>query len=181
MIPYLSIAPKDGKQIPSMNTTRQKTCRWRTLPLLCLSLLLLLALPTLAACTPGHSGSNEIAFIRNGHLWTINPDGSDAFAIVNDPLPVLSYSWSPSHQYLVYRQLDPTFASTTAGKHISNNPLTMEPGDLPSTINTISINGGTPMPKKKTIADIIQNSVAIADVGDHFIYRQEILPANSPA
>jgi len=163
-----------------MKTTRQKTCRWHTLPLLYLSLLLLLALPTLAACSPGHPGSNEITFIRNGHLWTINPDGSDAFAIVNDSLPVLSYSWSPSHQYLVYRQLDPTFASTTAGKHISYNSLTMEPGDLPSTINTISINGGTPMPNMFSSANISYSNPFWNPGGDHFIYRQETLSANSP-
>src|SRR2546425_8564779 len=59
------------------------------IPLIILSLLL----SSLAACSPGHSGGNEIAFLRDGHLWTIDPDGSNAFEVVADDTPVVGYGW----------------------------------------------------------------------------------------
>src|SRR5215471_8447771 len=66
-------------------------------------ILLLLLLLGLASCSPGHLGSNEIAFVRDGHLWTIDPDGANAFEIVAENTPVVGYAWSPTHQVLVYR------------------------------------------------------------------------------
>ncbi len=54
-------------------------------------LLWLLLLSSVAACSPGHLGSNEIAFLRNGQLWTIDPDGANAFAVVADAPEVVSY------------------------------------------------------------------------------------------
>ena len=76
-------------------------------------LLLLLLLSTyLAACSPGHLGSNVIAFIRNGHLWTSDPNGANAFEIVAQDSPVVGYAWSPTHQILSYRMLDTDFART---------------------------------------------------------------------
>lgn len=163
-----------------MNITRHTVVRRPILLLFMLLILLMLLSPILSACASGQPGGNEIAFLRNGHLWTIHPDGTHAFAIVNDTLPVLSYSWSPSHHLLVYRQLDATFAKTAAGKHIESNPLTMEPGDLPSSVNTIGINGGTPMPTMFSSATISYSSPFWNANGHHLIYRQETLPAHSP-
>lgn len=145
-----------------------------------LLLSLLLLLMTLSACSPGHLGGNEIAFIRNGHLWTIDPDGVNAFAIVQDTLPVLSYSWSPSHHNLVYRSIDPDFAKTTAGKHIESNSLTMEPGDLPSTVNTISIDGGSSITTMFSSATIRYSSPFWTADGTHLILRQENITPTNP-
>jgi hypothetical protein len=142
--------------------------------------LLLFPLVVLVGCSPGHLGGNEIAFIRNGQLWTIDPDGANAFAIVSDTLPVVSYSWSPDHHILVYRSLDGDFAKTAAGRHIQSNPLTTEPGDLPSTINTIGIDGGSPIPIMFSSADIRYSSPFWNTNGTHLIYRQEGLTASEP-
>ncbi len=59
---------------------------------LCLIILSLL-LADLAACSPGHVGSNEIAFLRDGHLWTIDPDGANAFEVAAGDTPVVGYGW----------------------------------------------------------------------------------------
>ena len=73
-------------------------------------LLLLFLLAGLASCSAGHLGSAELAFIRGGHLWTIDPDGANAFEMVAQNTPVVDYSWSPTHQILVFRTLDDQFA-----------------------------------------------------------------------
>src|SRR5216684_5968277 len=84
-----------------------------------LFILVLLLLASTAACSPGHVGGNEIAFLRDGHLWTIDPDGANAFEVFgDDSTPVVGYSWSPTHQILAFRTLDATFAKTSADKHL---------------------------------------------------------------
>src|SRR5204863_8520279 len=88
-----------------------------------LFILVLLLLASIVACSPGHVGGNEIAFLRDGHLWTIDPDGANAFAVVADNSEVISYGWSPNHQLLTFRTLDADFAKTAAGKHIARNPV----------------------------------------------------------
>src|SRR5438132_13086280 len=109
-------------------------------------IILLFLVIGLASCSPGHLGSNEIAFVRDGHLWTIDPDGANAFEIVAENTPVVGYAWSPTHQVLVYRSLDADFAKTAAAKSLGSNPSTGMVTDLPSTLNTIGIDGGTPIP-----------------------------------
>ncbi|MER3415228.1 MAG: MdsD protein [Gemmataceae bacterium] len=51
-----------------------------------------------------------IAFIRDGRLWLMKPDGSDLRAVVNDP-QVIEYEWSPDSRWLVYSRMDQYFAS----------------------------------------------------------------------
>src|SRR5713226_8823881 len=65
-----------------------------------LFILLLLFLASMAACSPGHVGGNEIAFLRDGHLWTIDPDGANAFEVFGDATPIVGYGWSPTHQIM---------------------------------------------------------------------------------
>ncbi|HEV7237292.1 MAG TPA: hypothetical protein VGN15_13985, partial [Ktedonobacteraceae bacterium] len=84
-----------------------------------LFLLYLLLCIYLAACSPGHQGANEIAFVRDGHLWTIDPNGANAFEVVSDKAPVIGYAWSPDHQIFVFRELDSSYVSTPAGKNLS--------------------------------------------------------------
>src|SRR5579871_6908403 len=106
-----------------------------------LLLLLLLAGPvSLAACSPGHLGSNVIAFVRDGQLWTIDPDGANAFAIVAQHTPpVIGYSWSPTHQVLSFRTLDSDFAKTPAARQLPTQAVTGLIGSAPSDANTIGI------------------------------------------
>src|SRR5260370_33853679 len=91
---------------------------------LCLIILSLL-LADLAACSPGHVGSNEIAFLRDGHLWTIDPDGANAFEVAAGDTPVVGYGWTPDHRMLVFRTFDGTFTSTPAAQKMSSQPMTV--------------------------------------------------------
>jgi len=144
-------------------------------------LLLLLLLASLTSCSPGHVGSNEIAFLRDGHLWTIDPDGANAFEVVSDGPPVVGYGWSPNHQILVYRSLDDGFAKTSEGKHLGSNPVTQLPGDLPSTLNTIGIDGGTPIPIISSSPDIERSNAWWNASGNRLLYREESATTNPRA
>src|SRR5437588_8410620 len=117
-------------------------------------LLLLLLFLSLASCSPGHLGENEIAFVRDGHLWTIDPSGANAFEVVAASEPVIGYAWSPDHHIFVFRQLDGSYAASAAGRHLATNPITGLPGDLPSSVNTVGIDGGFPIPIVPSSVDL---------------------------
>ena len=85
-----------------------------------IALLLFLLFLSLASCSPGHLGGNEIAFVRDGHLWTIDPSSANAFEVVTESAPVIGYAWSPDHHIFVFRLLD----SGHATKHYATNPIT---------------------------------------------------------
>lgn len=138
-------------------------------------LLILLLLPFLASCSAGHVGGNEISFVRDGHLWTIDPDGANAFEAVSGSDPVIGYAWSPDHHIFVFRTLDSNFAKSTAGKHIITNPVTGMPGDLPSTLNTVGIDGGSPIPIIFASSDISRSNAWWNTGGNRLLYREEPL------
>jgi tricorn protease len=52
----------------------------------------------------------RLGFIRGGKLWTMNPDGTDAKAVVNDT-QVVDFEWSPDSKWLAYSRMDGSFAS----------------------------------------------------------------------
>jgi hypothetical protein len=143
-------------------------------------LLFLALLITLAACSPGHSGGNEIAFLRNGQLWTIDPDGANAFAIVSSGPPVVGYNWSPTHQFLAFRTLDDTFATTPAAKQLARNPVNGQVADIQSTINSLGVDGGTPIPTAFSSPDLRYSNAIWNASGTRLIYRQtgKVNPAN---
>lgn len=145
---------------------------------ICIILPLLLA--ALAACSPGHTGGNEIAFIRNGQLWTIDPDGANAFAIVGNNPPVLGYGWSPTHQILTFRTIDAAFAATSAGKQLAINPLTGLAGDTPSTLNTIGIDGGSPIPILLSSQGTQYSNAWWNSAGNRLLYREAYSGDTSP-
>lgn len=130
-------------------------------------------MPGLLSCSSGHLGSNEIAFIRNGQLWTIDPSGDNALAIVTGTTPVVGYAWSPTHQILAYRTLDTTFATLPAAKQLLTNQLTGAFDDLPSTMNTIGIDGGTPIPIMLSSPDALYSNPIWHPTGTRLLYRQE--------
>src|SRR5947199_8517896 len=138
-----------------------------------LFILLLLLLVSMAACSPGHVGGNEIAFLRDGQLWTIDPDGANAFEIAGNDPAVVGYGWSPTHQLLTFRTLDPDFAKTSAAKHIASNPVTELPGYLPSTLNTIGIDGGSPIPIIFSSPSVQYSNASWDTTGNRLIYREE--------
>ena len=100
----------------------------------------------LSACSPGHIGNNEISFVRDGHLWTIDPDGANAFEVSSNTTQVIGYTWSPDHRIFAFRTLDSNFSRTTPARRVITNPVTGLTNDAPSVINTIGIDGGTPIP-----------------------------------
>ncbi len=136
-------------------------------------LFLMLVLVSLAACSPGHLGGNEIAFIRDGHLWTIDPSGTNAFAAVTQDTPVVGYSWSPTHQILVFRTLDDAFAKTAAARQLVANAVTGQITDTPSTVNTIGIDGGSAIPIMLSSPDVQYSNPMWNATGTRLIYRQE--------
>jgi hypothetical protein len=135
-------------------------------------LLCLLILTALAACSPGHLGSNVIAFVRDGRLWTIDPNGANAFAIVAEGPPVVGYNWSPNHQLVAFRTLDTDFAKTPAAKQLSSNTITGLVGDTPSTLNTIGVDGGTPINIAFSSSSIRYSNPIWNASGTRLIYRQ---------
>jgi Tol biopolymer transport system component len=142
-------------------------------------LLLLFLLANVAACSPGHLGGNTIAFIRNGQLWTIDPDGTNALDIVTMNVPVVSYAWSPDHRLITFRALDVDFAKTNAARHLVSNPLTGQVGDIPSTTNTIGVDGGTPITTAFSSPDVHYSSAMWNPTGTRLLYRQTATGASS--
>ncbi len=143
-------------------------------------MILSLLSAVLAACSPGHLGGNEIAFIRNGQLWTIDPDGANAFAIVGNNPPVLGYGWSPNHQILSFRTLDSTFATTAAAKHLTINPIAGLIEDAPGSLNTIGIDGGVPIPIMLSYSDVQFSSAWWNPSGNRLLYRQAYAGDHNP-
>lgn len=133
-------------------------------------LLALLLLVPLAACSPGHLGSNEIAFVRSGQLWTIDPDGANAFAIVAQGPPVVGYSWSPNHQIVAFRTLDEDFARTAMARQLGSNANLI--GDVSSTLNTVGVDGGTPIPIAFSSPSVRYSNPIWNAKGTRLLYRQ---------
>ena len=138
---------------------------------------LLLLCASLVACSPGHNGSNEIAFLRDGHLWTIDPDGANAFDVAANSTPIVGYSWSPTHQILVFRTLDADFAKTAAAKALVRNPTTQMAADAPGTINSIGVDGGSPIPLILSSPDILESNAWWNASGNRLLYREESVHA----
>jgi hypothetical protein len=141
-------------------------------------LLFLLFAATFVSCSPGHVGSNKIAFLRDGHLWSIDPDGTNIFEIFADNnTPVVGYGWSPNHQLLTFRTLDADYVKTSPARHLVSNPLTESPGDLPSTLNTIGIDGGSPIPIIFSSPTLRNSNAWWNTSGTRLIYREETMMA----
>jgi hypothetical protein len=138
----------------------------------------LLLLSILASCSPGHLGGKEIAFVRDGHLWTIDPGGANAFEVVSDGPPVVGYAWSPNHQILVFRTLDSRFANTATGRHVTSNPLTGLTADVPSILNTVGIDGGSPIPIIFSSPDQQYSNAWWNPMGNRLLYREETTSTN---
>jgi hypothetical protein len=141
--------------------------------------ILLFPLVLLASCSQGHSGGNQIAFLRNGQLWRIDPGGSNAFEIATASTSIIGFAWSPSHEMLFYRTLDPTFAKTTAGKQLTVNAVTGLYRDTPGELDTIGINGGSPIPIQFSNASIAYSNAWWTTNNSRLLYREEFTDAVS--
>ncbi len=132
--------------------------------------LALLILIALTACSPGHLGSNEIAFVRSGQLWTIDPDGANALAIVTGGPPVGGFNWSPNHQIVAFRTLDADFARSSAARQLSSNAGLV--GDTPSALNTVGVDGGTPITIAFSSPSVRYSNPIWSAPGTRLLYRQ---------
>jgi len=140
-------------------------------PLLLLAFLLIAVF--LSACSPGHIGGNEISFVRDGHLWTIDPDGANAFEVTPNSTPVIGYAWSPDHRIFAFRTLDANFIKTTTGRPVITNPVTGLANDAPSVLNTLGIDGGTPIPIAISGAGLQHSNAWWNPAGNRLLYREE--------
>ena len=143
-------------------------------------LCILFLLTSFTACGAGHLGTNEVAFVRAGHLWTIDPNGSNAFELVAQTTPVVGYSWSPTHQLLVFRTLDEQFAKKAAAQQLALNPITGQSADSPSTVNTLGIDGGSAIPIMLSSPDVQYSNPVWNATGTRLIYRQEPTATHTP-
>jgi hypothetical protein len=118
-----------------------------------------------------HSGGDEIAFLRDGSIWGIQPDGSNARPLATGE--IVSLGWSPDHHQVLYRVLlggSDTFAPPT--------PTSAVP-DAAGNIAIIGINGGVPL-----VLSSNDDSVARGDAwwnpgGNRLLYREEFLTSSS--
>jgi hypothetical protein len=143
-------------------------------------LCLLLPLIALAACSPGHLGSSEIAFIRDGHLWTVDPNSTNAFQAVAQDTSVIGYSWSPTHQILVFRTFDEQFAKTTAARQVRTNAITGQLADAPSVVNTVGVDGGNAIPIMLSDPRVQYSNPMWNMAGTRLLYRQEATGSSIP-
>ncbi|WP_376796000.1 TolB family protein [Thermogemmatispora sp.] len=124
-----------------------------------------------SACSPGYSGTAKIAFVRDGQLWTIYPDGSGAYQVAGNTPPVVGAGWSPDHHLLVFRTLDSDYAQSAAGRHLKPDPLTGLVSDLPAGLNTVGVDGGFPIPIFFSSASVRISDAWWNPAGNRLLYR----------
>jgi hypothetical protein len=139
-------------------------------------MLIPLCTALLAACTSGNLGTEEIAFVRDGDLWTIDPNGANPFTVVAQITPVLGYGLSPNHQIFVFRTLDSALAHSAAGKNLVTNALTDLSSDAPGTLNTVGIDGGTPIPIISSGSGLTESNAWWSPNGNRLLYREGTNP-----
>ena len=138
-----------------------------------LFILLLLLIGTInSACSPGHLGNNVIGFLRDGQLWTIDPDGTNPYAIVKQDMPVISYSWSPDHRLVAFRALDKDTVQAQKGQQLAKQPLTGQIEDAVSSLNTVGVDGGTPIMIAFSSTQVRYNTPIWNPPGTRLLYRQ---------
>ncbi|WP_141727561.1 hypothetical protein [Thermogemmatispora onikobensis] len=124
-----------------------------------------------SACSPGYSGTTKIAFVRDGQLWTIYPDGSGAYKVVENTPPVVGVGWSPDHHLLVFRTLDSDYAASTAGRRLKPDSLTGLVPDAPAGLNTVGVDGGSPIPIFFSSAAVRISDAWWDPTGSRLLYR----------
>ncbi len=126
--------------------------------------VLLAALLTalLAGCAY-HPGGDALAFLRDGKLYTIQPDGADVHQIAGDG--IVSYSWSPSRQQLVYHTASP-FPSNRGQSPLENTP------DLSGNLSIVSVNGGSTLPITPDAASLVRSDAWWNADGNRLFYAE---------
>ena len=147
--------------------TSHNTTMCRLVALLTLGALALVAL---SACSPGHTGSSEIGFLRGGTLWAIDPDGSNLHQIESGQF--IGFSWSPDHHQIVLRQADGKAPDPVA-------PFGL--GDLKSELGVTAIDGGNIIQITPPNSGLLRSDAWWDTGGNRLLYREEKPGADSAA
>jgi hypothetical protein len=114
------------------------------------------------ACSPGHTGGNEIGFLRGGALWEIDPDGSNLHQIASDH--IAGFSWSPDHHQIVLR-------TASGGPPAGTHPYGL--GDLKSELGVTSVDGGNIIQITPPDSGLARSDAWWNASGNRLLYREE--------
>jgi hypothetical protein len=137
--------------------TTQAPRQWRAV-----FLTLTLCALTLAACGPGHSGGDEIAFLRGGGLWTLSPDGSNLNQIESGGF--IGFAWSPDHHQIVLRMQNGAGAEVDA-------PFGQ--ADSKSELGVTAIDGGNILQITPPNSGMLRSDAWWDASGNRLLYREE--------
>ena len=128
---------------------------------------LLCVMMFVSACGAGNSGAVELAYVRDGALWTIQPDGGTRFQVA--PATIIGFAWSPDHHEFVAR-----FAAVYPIPASADTLLDSVP-DMLAGFGVISIDGGNIIPIMPATPNT-QRSDAWWDAnGNRVFYREQIV------
>jgi hypothetical protein len=143
--------------------TTQAPRQWKAI-----FLALALCALTLAACGPGHSGGDEIAFLRGGGLWTLSPDGSSLNQIESGGF--IGFAWSPDHHQIVLRMQNGAGAEVDA-------PFGQS--DSKSELGVTAIDGGNILQITPPNSGLLRSDAWWDASGNRLLYREEQTEGNS--
>lgn len=166
-IPLHQAHPEPQRRAVRMRCSR--SARWSSGVRLASAVLVLAAL-ALAACAP-HAGGDEIAYLRDGRLWTVNPDGSGALAIGGGG--VAGFAWSPDHHQLVFRY----------GTRAAPPSAEASAPDAPSLLAVVSVDGGVPVTISPEAAGFARSDAWWDANGNRLLYREgfPLAPGQEPS
>jgi hypothetical protein len=131
-------------------------------------LLMALLLALVAGCAY-RPGGDALAFLRDGSLYTIQPDGANLHQIANGD--IVSYSWSPSRQQLVYRAASP-FPSNRGQSPLENAP------DLSGNLSVVGVNGGSTLPITPDASSLVRSDAWWNPNGNRLLYAERFPTAD---
>jgi hypothetical protein len=127
-------------------------------------LLCLLPAWLLSGCAL-HPGADEIAFLRGGQLWLVNPDGTGLVRASGGG--VVSFAWSPDHHQLVFR-------TVAEGALVPAGSLTP---DAPGSLSVVGVDGGAALVITPEIAGLSRSDAWWDGSGNRLLYREGFAPA----
>jgi dipeptidyl aminopeptidase/acylaminoacyl peptidase len=141
---------------------------------LLLSLALCCLATLLAACSI-QPGGDLLAFVRDGKLFVIAPDGSDPREIATGD--IVGGAWSPDHHQLVFRAGKAAFTSAArlASGSTRGNP------DAVSDLYITSVSGGAPLRISPDATVFARSDAWWNPNGNRLLYREEFnAPQTAP-
>lgn len=137
-----------------------------------LSLLALSAIVPLMASCALHPAAGELAILRDGHLWTIQSDGSSPIMIAGPR--IMGFAWSPDHHQLVFR-IGSGGPGATPSAHPAPSTLGATRGapDAPGDLAISSVNGGYALQITPSAPGWMRSDAWWNPGGNRLIYREQ--------